>query len=99
MYFCAESSSDEIVMNKALQEVITSMKEVPLSSFRLLAEKLGYDYGPCYSLVRRIWRKDDDAVCMLEMDGPFQEEIPSYIIHPTLIDACFQVMCLPIVKL
>lgn len=67
------------------------MTEVPLSTFRNLTKKLGFDFGPCYCLVKQIWRKENKAVCRLEMNGPFAEEIPLYVIHPAFVDACFQV--------
>lgn len=67
------------------------MDEVPLSTFRHLTEKFGFDFGPCYSLIRRIWRQDDRAICMIERDGPFVSELPLYVIHPAFVDACFQV--------
>jgi len=96
MLLGTENQSNEDTINDALKEVISSMSEVPLSTFKHLVRTCGFDHGPCYCLVRKIWRKDDEAVCVLEYNGPFNEEIPFYIIHPAFIDACFQVMSISV---
>ncbi|XP_031568280.1 uncharacterized protein LOC116302983 isoform X2 [Actinia tenebrosa] len=80
----------EQTLDPALQKIISSMDEVPLSTIRHVTEKFGFDFGPCYSLLRRVWRQGDRALCVLEMDGPFASEIPMYVIHPAFVDACFQ---------
>ena len=89
---------DELIneqdLDSTLKEKISSMTEVPLSTFRRLTESFGFNFGPCYSLMRRIWRQGNSALCMLDMDGPFVPEITQYVIHPAFVDACFQVCSL-----
>ena len=92
VYFSlTDSLTKEYSLDSALKETILSMTEIPLSKFRRLTELLGYEYGPCFSLIRRIWRDGDKALCMLENDGPFAPELKNYVIHPAFVDACLQV--------
>ena len=83
---------DDEKLDEHLERAISSMTEVPLSEFKSKTETAGFHYGPYYSLIRRTWRRGNEAICMLELDDNFTEELLNqYIVHPTITDACLQV--------
>ena len=67
------------------------MGTVPLTEFRHLTEKFGFNFGPSFSLIKSIWRGDEEAFCIIEIDREeVKNEMARYIAHPAFLDACFQ---------
>jgi acyl transferase domain-containing protein/acyl carrier protein len=50
---------------------------------------IGLGYGPTFRGLRELWRGDGEAVGRVELD-PTCTDARSFIIHPALLDACFQ---------
>lgn len=67
------------------------MKPVAFTEFRHLTEKYGFNFGPSFSLIKKIWRGNEEAFCIIEIDRKeIKNEMARYIFHPAFLDACFQ---------
>ncbi|ONH21775.1 hypothetical protein BL253_37950 [Pseudofrankia asymbiotica] len=51
-----------------------------------LAER-GYDYGPAFQGLRRLWRAGDTLYAEVRLDDERRSEAGSYSLHPALLDA------------
>ncbi len=49
----------------------------------------GLHYGPAFQLVEEAWAGDGESLCRLRFDAGDGD---GYVIHPALLDACFQAM-------
>ncbi len=52
----------------------------------------GLNYGPAFQAVRRVWRREGEALGEVSLAEAFSEEAARYAIHPALLDSCFQVI-------
>lgn len=74
-----------------LKEITARMKPVALSQFRRLSKEFGFNYGPSFSLINKIWKGNEEAVCIIEVDSnEIKNEMDRYIVHPVILDACLQ---------
>lgn len=51
----------------------------------------GFEYGPCFQGIARLWRGAGEALAQIESGTPLAAS-QEYQLHPTLLDACFQVL-------
>lgn len=65
---------------------------MPVESFKRLTEKFGFNYGPKFSLIKKIWRRDNEGFCLIDIsESPtIQNERGAYVLHPCILDACLQ---------
>ncbi len=54
--------------------------------------QMGLEYGPCFQGIDRLWRAKGEAFASLRTSAPPEAGQGSYHVHPTLLDACFQVL-------
>ncbi len=52
--------------------------------------KSGLQYGPAFQLVEEAWVGEGESLCRIQRRGP--ENNDGSVIHPTVLDACFQAM-------
>lgn len=52
----------------------------------------GFEYGPCFQGIARLWRGDSEALAQLQIATADAAEDQNYHLHPTVLDACFQVL-------
>ncbi len=52
----------------------------------------GYHLGPTFRWVRQAWRRDGEVFCRMERPENLEPDEP-FVLHPGLIDACFQISC------
>lgn len=50
----------------------------------------GFQYGDCFRGVKRLWKGDDEVLTNMEIPKELGEIGSDYIIHPALLDSCFQ---------
>ena len=65
---------------------------MPVESFKRLTEKFGFNYGPKFSLIKKIWQRDNEGFCLIDIsESPtIQNERGAYVLHPCILDACLQ---------
>ena len=66
--------------------------------FREITEKLGFNYGTTFSVIKEIWQRDNEGLCLIDISGlpKIQTEAKDYVVHPCVIDACLQSCFVPI---
>lgn len=77
---------------------MTSMTIMTLERFREMSEKLGFNYGPSFSIIKQIWQRGNEGLCLLDISGSqiIQAEAEGYVIHPCILDACLQSCFIPL---
>jgi acyl transferase domain-containing protein/NADPH:quinone reductase-like Zn-dependent oxidoreductase/acyl carrier protein len=52
----------------------------------------GLQYGPTFQAVAEIWRRDGEALARLDVPAALERDDDAYVLHPALLDGCFQVL-------
>ena len=82
----------------ALEERLKNMTKMTTERFRETSEKLGFNYGPTFSIIKEIWQRENEGLCLIDISGlpAIQGETESYVVHPCILDACLQSCFIPI---
>ena len=74
------------------------MAIMPVERFREITEAFGFNYGPTYSVIKQIWHCDNEGLCLVDISEllNIQAEAESYVIHPSILDACLQSCFVPL---
>ena len=81
-------------VGRAVQELITDMKKMPMGRFREVTEKYGFKYGPTFSIIKEIWECDNEGLCRVEVNMAAKNG--NYVVHPSILDACLQSCFIPL---
>ncbi len=55
-----------------------------------LANKMGLDYGPAFQGLKRVWVNNSELLAELQVPDAIQSGLAQHILHPALLDVCFQ---------
>ena len=74
------------------------MTKMPMEQFKEITEKCGFKYGPTFSIIKAIWKRDNEGLCLVDISesDTIKEETASYIVHPSILDACLQSCFVPL---
>ena len=66
--------------------------------FREITKKYGFNYGPTFSIIKDIWECNNEGLCLVDISESLaiQKETGSYIVHPSILDACLQSCFVPL---
>ncbi len=53
-------------------------------------DDVGYQFGPCFREVQKIWRKDGESLAEIQVTDAVLEDMESNFFQPAVLDACFQ---------
>ena len=86
------------LVGPAISELMEDMERMPNEKFRELTEKFGFNYGPSFSIIKDIWKGDNEGLCLIDIAEAhnIQDETESYIVHPSILDACLQSCFVPL---
>lgn len=59
--------------------------------------EMGFQYGPAFQAIEHIQTGEDTVTCQIQIPASIEEGMATYIFHPALLDAAFQ-MLLAIIK-
>ena len=71
-------------------------REVPPERWYAAMSKIGFNYGPEFSGLRKITSSTTENLSVGQIENPFQEK--PYLFHPTAIDACLQLLLVAMSK-
>ena len=76
---------------KALEELRhrCSTEKTQSECYQQFAQ-LGLQYGPYFQGIEQLWQGDKEAVSQLRIAEDLETQ--NYLLHPTILDACFQVL-------
>ena len=74
------------------------MTKMSTERFREITEKYGFNYGPTFSIIKDIWECNNEGLCLVDVSESLeiQKETGSYVIHPSILDACLQSCFIPL---
>lgn len=75
---------------KAVQQ--RCQEEVSIDVFYQRLEQHGIQLDADYRSIRQLWRRDGEALARVSLSPTFERERERYQVHPTLLDACLQVV-------
>ena len=52
--------------------------------------KRRFAYGPQFSLITETWCSETEALCSVVLTDEIHSSLAAYVVHPAIIDACFQ---------
>jgi acyl transferase domain-containing protein/protein-L-isoaspartate O-methyltransferase/acyl carrier protein len=58
--------------------------------------QLGLEFGPAFQGLTQIWRRDGEALGMIELPATLEADAARYNFHPALLDACFHLLGAPL---
>ena len=58
--------------------------------------ELGLEFGSDFRGITQLWRRDGEALGLIELPGDLITDAGIYHIHPALLDACFHVLGAPL---
>ncbi len=67
-------------------------REVSVERLYEVCRSNGLAYGPTFQGVQRLWQSDDQALGRVVLPAEVQSEADRYLLHPALLDACFQTL-------
>nr|WP_067295857.1 type I polyketide synthase [Marinobacterium profundum] len=57
-----------------------------------LADAVGLEYGPAFQGIADVWTRDLSALARLTLPQSVAAHLPEHVLHPAVLDACFQVL-------
>jgi acyl transferase domain-containing protein/ubiquinone/menaquinone biosynthesis C-methylase UbiE/acyl carrier protein len=67
-------------------------REIAKVDFYRLFASMGMQYGPCFQGVERLWVGEGESLGQIELPAALDGDVDDYEIHPTVLDAAFQVL-------
>ncbi|HWY18788.1 MAG TPA: SDR family NAD(P)-dependent oxidoreductase, partial [Solirubrobacteraceae bacterium] len=68
--------------------------EIPLEEFHAEIAAVGFDFGPTFLGVRRVWRRGEELLAEVSLPEAEQAQAADYGLHPALFDAAIRGMVL-----
>lgn len=69
-------------------------REIDAPAFYRGNERRGFFYGPLFRTATRVWHRDGEALCRVELPDSLHGDAGRYRLHPALFDACLQLGCI-----
>lgn len=54
--------------------------------------EMGLQYGPCFQGIAKLWSGKGEVFGQLQVPNALKSEIEDYLLHPCILDACFQLL-------
>ncbi|HYX51019.1 MAG TPA: polyketide synthase dehydratase domain-containing protein, partial [Ktedonobacteraceae bacterium] len=67
-------------------------EEVARSAFYNRLQQHGIELGGSFQGIEKLWRRDGEALGLIQLPQALEQETDGYQMHPALLDACFQVI-------
>jgi acyl transferase domain-containing protein/acyl carrier protein len=67
-------------------------REIAKSDFYRFFDAVGMHYGPHFQSVERLWIGEEEALGQIELHAALEHDAQDYQVHPTILDAAFQVL-------
>ncbi len=71
---------------------ICCQQEFPAATFYEHLRSLGYEYGPSFQGILKIWRGEKETLGLVRLPEAVAHEVKAYTVHPSLLDACMQLL-------
>jgi thioester reductase-like protein len=68
--------------------------EIAKSTAYQILKSRDLEYGPDFQNIEHIWRNDTELLGQIKANDNINTDLETYLAHPALLDACFQIMVL-----
>lgn len=65
-------------------------EELPIQQFYAESRKIGFEWGPTFRGVERLWRSNEGSLGLIVLPDEVNGQTSDYLLHPALLDACLQ---------
>ena len=87
------SPASRIPPENRLQDIQKRCREeAVLAAFYNRLQKHGIQLAASFQGIEKLWRRDGEALGLVQLSKALEQETEIYQIHPALLDACFQVI-------
>src|SRR5262249_13955588 len=77
----------------SLEEVqARRQQEIFIEDYYERLRECGLDYGVSFRGIEKLWRWEDEALGQIRLPESLKDEAERYQFHPSVLDACFQVL-------
>ncbi|MBN1991919.1 MAG: SDR family NAD(P)-dependent oxidoreductase [Anaerolineae bacterium] len=87
-----KAPADEILVDLESRPQTHHLTEIPAATCFQQSLARGFNFGPGFQLIRRVWQGDNQALGQTQLPDKLAPEANRYLLHPALGDACFQVL-------
>jgi acyl transferase domain-containing protein len=91
---CPEVKAPESRAPKSLD--IAGAQQVGSDAIYARFRDLGLPYGPMFRCIETAWRRDGEVLGRIRLPEALEWESAKWQIHPTVLDACFQLLLLAV---
>lgn len=77
------------LIKKLKQNAVKTMSRATLYD---ALHEINLDYGPDFQAVETLWLHKKEVLGRIRVNPSVKNELNSYLIHPSILDACFQLM-------
>ena len=91
---CPEAKIPEPIAPLTLD--VASAQHVSSNEIYNRFRELGLPYGPMFRCIETAWRRDGEVLGCVRLPSSLEAEASKYKIHPTVLDACFQLLLLAV---
>jgi acyl transferase domain-containing protein/ubiquinone/menaquinone biosynthesis C-methylase UbiE len=67
-------------------------KQISQSDVYRSFQEMGLEYGSCFQAIEQFFGGEKQALGQIRVNPTLEKQIEEYQIHPTILDACFQVL-------
>ena len=76
--------------NSELEDLKSRMVKCPADFVLKQHSKNGFAFGPQFNLITEVWSKSNEVLAKISPTQEIINEATSYVVHPSIIDACIQ---------
>ncbi len=91
---CPEAKIPEPIAPRSLD--VANAQQVSSDEIYDRFRGLGLPYGPMFRCIEAAWRRDGEVLGRIRLPSSLEAESGKYQIHPTILDACFQLLLLAV---
>ena len=66
-------------------------------AFAEMAGRCGFEYSGDFELIEKVWKSSHKALSRAKLTDSVKTSLSSYVLHPAIIDVCFQ-SCIPLMQ-
>ena len=102
LFFVADVSSRASNCDYVVPEVFWYIRNdlpdcIEKDVFTEMAVKCGFQFSGDFQLIEKVWKSSHKALCRVKLTDSVKNSLSKYVLHPAIIDVCFQ-SCIPLLQ-
>ena len=71
-------------------------EEISVADFYQLGKEVGIEHGESFQSLKKLWQHDGEILGQIQLPEPLVAKATDFYLHPVLLDACFQMLGVPL---